>query len=255
MPHGAHIEVIEASRRFSETGSVLERFNLQIQPGEFVSLLGPSGCGKSTVLRLIAGLDQPQSGEVKVSVQTSDGSPSGAFRGFVFQEAQLLPWKTALGNTELPLELMKVPRSEIKNKALAALRQVGLTEAQNKYPAQLSGGMKMRVSVARALVTEPRLLLLDEPFAALDENTRHRLQEDLRALWLKSRMTIVFVTHSASEAAFLSDRAVVLGLRPARVVLNRPSALPLMRDRALRTSGEYLREVEMLSSAFPDQEF
>ena len=250
-PQAARVEITGATRSFVETGLVVDNLDLSIEPGEFVALLGPSGCGKSTLLRMIAGLDNPNSGRVDVSVGLGG-------RGFVFQEAQLLPWRTALSNTALPLELLRRSRensqADPRSAARAALEKVGLSDSLNKYPAQLSGGMKMRVSVARALVAEPKLLLLDEPFAALDENTRYRLQEDLRALWQKTRMTVVFVTHSVSEAAFLADRAVVLSARPAGVVLDRRTQLSFARDRATRTDPAYLREIETLTSAFREGE-
>lgn len=252
--------MIGAFREFSNSGPVIENFNLKIEPGQFVSLLGPSGCGKSTILRLIAGLDLPNAGRVEINLKeiVQSGAPidsiKSASRGFVFQDAHLLPWKTAIGNVGLPLELMKRPRTEIVNAAKAALVKVGLGDSLHKYPSQLSGGMKMRVSVARALVTEPRLLLLDEPFAALDENTRFRLQEDLRSLWLKSRMTVVFVTHSITEAAFLSDRALVLSSRPGRILLDHFVALPVSRGRNTRRDPTYLNEVDILSAAFRDVE-
>jgi NitT/TauT family transport system ATP-binding protein len=238
---GANVEVRNLSRSFSETGPVLETLNLKIGSGEFVALLGPSGCGKSTLLRLIAGLDQPNEGELRVDAFGRD-----SFRGFVFQESQLLPWRTVLENVALPLELQGIARTSRIEKAHASLEKVGLTDAIAKYPNQLSGGMKMRVSVARALVTEPSLLLLDEPFAALDETTRYQLQSDLRALWAALKMTVLFVTHSVSEAVYLADRAVVFSPRPARVLLDHRIALS-QRDRL---SVEFNREVQELSQAY-----
>jgi NitT/TauT family transport system ATP-binding protein len=233
-------------RVFRETGPVVENFDLQIQSGEFVSLLGPSGCGKSTLLRMMAALDQPDRGQVAI-----ESYGRKFFRGFVFQDSQLLPWRTTLENVALPLELMKKDRAESRKAAEAALERVGLADALEKYPAQLSGGMRMRASVARALVAEPSLLLLDEPFAALDENTRYQLQEDLIALWEKSKITVVFVTHSISEAVFLSQRAVVLSPRPARILLDRKLELPRQRSSETRLTPAFLREVEILTRAFP----
>lgn len=245
MSAGVHVELKNVRRSFDQP--VLSDLNLRLEAGDFISLLGPSGCGKSTLLRLIAGLDRPNEGGLVFR-------PSAFARGFVFQEAQLLPWRTVLANVLLPLELMKRPRKEAEDRACEALAQVGLADALTKYPSQLSGGMKMRVSVARALVASPQLLLLDEPFAALDESTRFRLQEDLRALWRRRRMTVVFVTHSISEAAFLSDRAIVLSGRPARVLLDHAIELPEDRDEGVRLSPSYTREVATLTRAFHEGE-
>ena len=242
---GAEIHLRSVSRSFPGTGPVIEPLGLDVARGEFISLLGPSGCGKSTLLRLIAGLEAAESGEVAVE---SFGKKFS--RGFVFQEAQLLPWRTVLANARLPLELMGRSPQEAEAEAKSALEKLGLGDALERYPAQLSGGMKMRVSLARALVTQPTLLLLDEPFAALDENTRFRLQEELRSLWEKLRMTVVFVTHSVSEAVFLSDRALVFSKRPARVLLDRRIELQGPRARDLRSSPEFAREVRVLSEAF-----
>ena len=239
---GARIEVRSVRRHFPETGPVVDTLNFKVEPGEFVSLLGPSGCGKSTLLRLIAGLDEPDAGEIKV-----DSFGREFFRSFVFQEAHLLPWRSVLENAALPLELMGVSKNDRLGQAREILSRVGLAEALGRYPSQLSGGMKMRVSLARALVTKPTLLLLDEPFAALDETTRFRLQEDLRSLWETLRMTVVFVTHSASEAVFLSERAVVFSPRPARVLLDRKIHLPELRVPNLRTDASLIAEVKTLS--------
>src|SRR5208337_612389 len=189
--------------------------DLRIEAGEFVAVLGPSGCGKSTLLRMIARLAEPDCGRIRTE-------PNGErFQtAFVFQDAHLLPWRNVLDNAALPLELMGVAEAERRERAMTVLDQVNLLETEARYPAQLSGGMRMRVSLARALVTQPRLLLLDEPFAALDEVTRFRLEAQLRELWISRRMTVVFVTHSISEAAFLADRAVVLTRRGGRIKLD-----------------------------------
>jgi NitT/TauT family transport system ATP-binding protein len=208
----------------------IENLSLEIKPGEFCAILGPSGCGKSTLLRIIAGLEKPSSGDIEIGRGTI---------AYVFQDAHLLPWRNVLRNAALPLELMGVGRTERANAAREALEQVGLADAVERYPAQLSGGMKMRVSLARALVTRPDFLLLDEPFAALDEINRQKLDEQLRELWHRHRMTVVFVTHSTSEATFLADRAVVLSSRPARVVADLPINLPEQRLAALRSSPRF----------------
>lgn len=240
---GVTIEFRDVRRTFRAVGLVIDRLNLVIKSGEFISFLGPSGCGKSTALRLMAGLDQPEAGEVRIGAQDVS-------RGFVFQDSHLLPWKSVLDNVALPMLLMKESIEKSRQMAHEALGQVGLEDAVEMYPNQLSGGMKMRVSVARALVTRPKLLLLDEPFAALDEITRHKLQDDLRRLWAEHRMTVVFVTHSVSEAVYLSDRVVVFSKRPARIVLDRALALPRDRVPKLRTDHHFSQELETIGTEF-----
>ncbi len=242
---GASIHIAQVSKRFSESVLVVDNLDLTIESGEFVTLLGPSGCGKSTLLRLIAGLDKSYDGKL-----TIDSFGRRFFRGFVFQDAALVPWRTVLDNVSLPLQLMGVQRREAGDRASAALMQVGLGDALKKYPAQLSGGMKMRVSVARAMVVQPSLLLLDEPFAALDENTRHRLQERLRELWLKAKMTTVFVTHSVPEAVFLSNRSIVFSPRPARKLADLRIELPVERTGLLRTDPQFIRQMEIIYRSF-----
>ena len=217
---------------------VIAGMDLSIGPGEFLALLGPSGCGKSTVLRMIAGLTEPSGGSIETEPEAG-----GYQRAFVFQDAHLLPWRNVLDNAALPLELMGVGRAEREKTARSALEQVGLIEAVERFPAQLSGGMRMRVSLARALVTEPQLLLLDEPFAALDEITRFHLDVQLRELWRARRMTVIFVTHSISEAAFLADRAVVMAKRGGALRLDRKMELPDERTNELR--GDPRLGVEM----------
>ncbi|HEY7578768.1 MAG TPA: ABC transporter ATP-binding protein [Acetobacteraceae bacterium] len=200
-------------RRFGAV-EALRDVSLDIGTGDFVALLGPSGCGKSTLLRLIAGLDKPDSGRLawEPGLQPRTGDI-----GFVFQDATLLPWANAADNVFLPLRLRGVRREQAMPEVHAALHRVGLAGFEAARPRQLSGGMRMRVSIARALVTRPRLLLMDEPFAALDEFTRHRLQEDLLSLWQELRCTVVFVTHSIYEAAFLARRIVLMTPRPGRI--------------------------------------
>jgi len=222
---------IAALHKVFDNGVVaIENLSLEIQTGGFVAILGPSGCGKSTLLRIIAGLDRPSSGKIEIG--------TGKI-AYVFQDAHLLPWRNVLRNTALPLELMGTGRNERIAAAREALEQVGLADAFERYPAQLSGGMKMRVSLARALVTRPDFLLLDEPFAALDEINRQKLDEQLRLLWQRHRMTVIFVTHSTSEATFLANRAVVLSRRPARVVADLPVDLPENRVAAVRSSPRF----------------
>ncbi len=224
--------------------------DLRVAPGEFVALLGPSGCGKSTLLRMIAGLDRPDAGRVRLGAEAPapDVREPGAV-AYVFQDAHLVPWRDVLGNVALPLELLGRPRPECERAALAAIEQVGLGEARRRLPGQLSGGMRMRASLARAVVTRPRLLLLDEPFAALDEITRQDLDQQLHQLWRDTEITVVFVTHSIGEAAFLAQRAIVLSRRPARVLLEHTLDLPEKRTPELRTEARFAGETGVLYQA------
>jgi len=223
---------------------VIAGMDLRVGAGEFLALLGPSGSGKSTVLRMIAGLTAPSSGSIETEPAAGQYQ-----RAFVFQDAHLLPWRNVLDNAALPLELMGVGRTERQKTARVALEQVGLIEAVERFPAQLSGGMRMRVSLARALVTEPQLLLLDEPFAALDEITRFHLDVQLRELWRARRMTVIFVTHSISEAAFLADRAVVMSKRGGAIRLDRKMDLPDERTNELRSDPRLGVEMKALLGA------
>lgn len=233
-------------KNFGGTGEVVSSLSLQIEDGQFVCFLGPSGCGKSTLLRLIAGLERPDEGAITFA------SPPRL--SFVFQEPQLLPWLNVHANVRLPLELAPstraLTRSDHEGLVNSALQRVGLIEASSRMPHELSGGMKMRVSLARALVTKPRLLLLDEPFGALDEVTRFHLQEDLHRLWQESGMTVIFVTHSMSEAAFLGQRQIVFSNRPARVLADRLSLLEAKRDEETRLSLAFSEEVHVLQTTF-----
>lgn len=221
-----------------ETGvAALGPFDFDVRKGEFVSLLGPSGCGKSTALRIIAGLTTPTSGEVRVSGR--DGASRHPHSiGFVFQEPTLMPWASVRDNIRLPLKLAHVRRNESDPRVDQALAQVGLAEFADAYPRELSGGMKMRVSLARALVTDPDVLLMDEPFAALDEITRFRLNNDLLTLWRSLGKTVVFVTHSVFESVFLSQRVIVMTARPGRIDAEIRIDAPA-RDENFRTSAEY----------------
>lgn len=224
------------------TGEVLRPLSLEIPPGQFISLLGPSGCGKSTLLRLIAGLEKPDEGKVEIG----DGRRGRV--SFVFQEPHLLPWRNVEDNVRLPLELeLSLEKADAIH---SALLRVGLSDAALKMPHELSGGMKMRVSLARAIVSKPEILLLDEPFGALDEVTRFRLQEDLRRLWKSSGMTVVFVTHSTSEAAFLSERQIVFSNRPARILADRISKLGTERGDDTRVSVGFSDEIRELQNVF-----
>ena len=246
MSGAAAIELAGVHRLFrsDREGEVaaLAGIDLAIDAGSFVALLGPSGCGKSTLLRVIAGLDFPDRGELR-------RAEPHARVAMVFQDAHLLPWRDVLANTELPLELAGQSAAERRAAAESALARVGLSDAMRRYPAELSGGMRMRASLARALVTKPQLLLLDEPFAALDELTRMALDDALRRLWRESGLTVVFVTHSIAEAAYLAQRVVVLSRRPARIVLDRAVALPEARRAELRADPGFAREIGILQDA------
>jgi len=239
----AAIELRAVSRIFDNKTEAVRAIDLKVSPGEFAALLGPSGCGKSTLLRIIAGLDRPSSGQVTVD------PPAHRRTAFVFQDAHLLPWRNVLRNVALPLELIGVGKHDRLSRAADALEQVGLSDAIKRYPAQLSGGMKMRVSLARALVTDPQLLLLDEPFAALDEITRQQLDEQLRELWTRRGMTVLFVTHSIIEATFLADRAIVFTRRPARIVIDHRLKLPAARTAELRADPQFAAETGVLLEA------
>src|SRR5260221_3064272 len=219
----------------------LGSYDLDVHRGESVSLLGPSGCGKSPALRLIAGLAAPTAGQVQVSCQVSRDAGNGRADhaiGFVFQEPTLMPWTSVRENVRLPLKLAQAPAIEASTRIAEALMQVGLTEFADAFPRELSGGMKMRVSLARALVTDPDTLLMDEPFAALDEITRFRLNNDLLALWRNLRKTVIFVTHSVFESVYLSQRVVVMTPRPGRLSAEIPIDVPV-RGEDFRTSAEY----------------
>jgi NitT/TauT family transport system ATP-binding protein len=225
----------------------LEDFDFDLQPGEFVTLLGPSGCGKSTALRLIAGLAEPTSGTVARAGRVADIG-SGEI-GYVFQEPTLMPWASVAGNVRLPLALAGRQGAAAEERVTAALAQVGLDAFAGAYPRELSGGMKMRVSIARALVTAPALLLMDEPFAALDELTRFKLNDDLLEVWKRLGKTVVFVTHSVFESVYLSQRIVVMTPRPGRVFTELRIDAPHPRAQQFRTSAEYAALCREVSEA------
>jgi NitT/TauT family transport system ATP-binding protein len=236
-------------RRFANGLLALDGLDLELASGEFLALLGPSGCGKSTALRLIAGLERPSGGDVAWTAPPAPGDV-----GFVFQEPTLLPWARVAENVGLPLALRGgASGGEAARRIDEALSLVGLAEFRRAYPRELSGGMKMRVSIARALVTRPRLLLMDEPFAALDEITRFRLNDDLLALWREFGCTVAFVTHSVFEAVYLAERVAVLTPRPGRVAGELSIEAPYPRDAQFRTSPAYnlicRRASEMLAKA------
>ncbi|HEX4794496.1 MAG TPA: ABC transporter ATP-binding protein [Humisphaera sp.] len=254
--NGVGVRVQGVHRVFDNGVVALNGIDLHVTPGEFLAILGPSGCGKSTLLRLIAGLDQPQSGAVRLEARDSDDHRSSASSqlAYVFQDAHLLPWRNVLDNAALPLELRGVDRAARRQAAREALARVGLGDALDRYPNQLSGGMRMRVSLARAMVTQPRLLLMDEPFAALDEITRQRLDEQLRDLWTQSRMTVIFVTHSTNEAVFLAERAIVVSKRPGRIIADQGIELPAERTFEMRSTGEFAMQTRWISAALREED-
>jgi NitT/TauT family transport system ATP-binding protein len=223
------LSLSQVGKRFASTQKeggtqALDGLSFELPSGQFLSLLGPSGCGKSTALKLAAGLLDPDAG----TIAYPSGKPA---IGFVFQDPTLMPWADALANARLPLDLKHMPRPEADDRARQALARVGLHDFERAYPRELSGGMKMRVSLARALAARPKLLLLDEPFAALDEITRHTLGDDLLRLWREDGLTVLFVTHSAAESSYLSQRVLVMTPRPGRVTAD--ITLPAGRDTRL----------------------
>jgi NitT/TauT family transport system ATP-binding protein len=238
------IELDAVEQVYANGTRALQPMSLSIKAGEFVSLLGPSGCGKSTLLNMMAGLITPTQGRVHVAQQASESRLS-----FVFQSPTLMPWARVDANVRLPLDLAGIPQKQAAQRVHEALDLVGLGSFAAHRPNELSGGMQMRVSIARALVTQPRILLMDEPFGALDEITRQQLDEDLHALWQRQGLTVVFVTHSVSEAAFLSSRVVMLASRPGRITddVAIPSHAP--RDDSYRSSPDYLHMIQRLSQS------
>jgi NitT/TauT family transport system ATP-binding protein len=234
------LRLTDVSKTFANDTVALQGVDLTIRPGEFVTLLGPSGCGKSTLLHLIAGLGTPSRGSIDWPQSSYDvhGEPDRLI-GFVFQEPTLLPWRSVFENVYLPLMLAGARKSEVRERIMGVIAQVGLTRFAEAYPRELSGGMRMRVSIARALATNPRILLMDEPFAALDEITRTRLNNDLLALFAKQDLTVIFVTHSVYEAVYLSSRVVVMGARPGRISAELAIEAPYPRDEEFRTSPTY----------------
>ena len=247
LPLGQRPNVLEMAgiaKVFNGNITALKNMSLRVNEGDFVSLLGPSGCGKSTALRLIAGLMSPTVGRI-----LWQGGKAKGDIGVVFQEPTLMPWTTVAQNVYLPFRLRGQSFASVKDKIDEALELVGLDKFHDAYPRELSGGMKMRVSIARALVTNPRLILMDEPFAALDEITRQKLNNDLLALKAKIGCTVIFVTHSVFESVFLSDRIIVMAARPGRVVEEITVDAPYPRDMAFRTSANYAAHTQVVSQA------
>jgi NitT/TauT family transport system ATP-binding protein len=242
------VRTVDVAKSFGNGFAALKNISLTVEPGEFVSLLGPSGCGKSTILRLLAGLTPVTAGHIewgeKVRRRENTGRPDLAF---VFQDATLMPWRTVERNVAIPLVLLGLPKAEIKARVQQAIEAVGLEGFEKTYPRQLSGGMKMRVSIARALVTRPAVLLMDEPFAALDEMTRQKLNNDLVTLWRKERLTIVFVTHNVYEAVYLSSRILVMTPRPGTIYSDTHLDAQVERDDDFRASNTYTRSCDQVS--------
>jgi NitT/TauT family transport system ATP-binding protein len=226
----------------------LANLDFEVRAGEFLSLLGPSGCGKSTALRIIARLTAPSQGSVEWGAKEMAAKKTGRL-GFVFQEPTLMPWASVFDNVALPLELKGVAGESIAKQVNAVLERVGLARFAKAFPRELSGGMRMRVSIARALVTEPELLLMDEPFAALDEITRCKLNNDLLQVWQASGTTVIFVTHSVFESVYLSNRILVMSARPGRISAELEIEAPYPRDQNFRTSAEYAAYCRRTSTA------
>ena len=247
------VEVLSADKVYANGTRALDPVDLAIRPGEFVTLLGPSGCGKSTLLKMIANLITPSEGRILWWRHGFDrvGEP-GKKLVMVFQDATLMPWARVQKNVRLPLDLGHQERTSADKRVAEALALVGLTGFERHYPRQLSGGMQMRASIARSLVTEPNLLLLDEPFGALDEITRNRLDADLIQLWWKKKLTVIFVTHSIYEAVFLSTRVVVMAARPGRILAEVAIDEPHPRTEAWRVTQKFAAYAKQLSEHLAD---
>ena len=249
------VEVRKASLIYNPDSApvhALADIDLAIEPGEFVSLIGPSGCGKTTLLRVIADLEHITSGSVLVNGVSPHEARLARAYGYVFQAPALFAWRTVLGNLKLPLQIQGRSAADCDRIAREHLERVGLTGFESKFPWQLSGGMQQRASIARALSFEPRILMMDEPFGALDEITRDRLNEQLQQLWQRERRTVVFVTHSIAEAVYLSTRIVVMSPRPGRIVRVIHSTLPDERHLGLRDSPEFVALAHEVREALAD---
>lgn len=240
------IEVLSAEKIYPNGTRALLPVDLTIRQGEFVSLLGPSGCGKSTLLKMIAGLIEPTDGKLMLFRRDRRENQRDLPLSFVFQEATLMPWSNVHKNVRLPLDLAGVPRAEADTRVREILELVGLGQFGHVLPRELSGGMQMRVSIARGLVTRPKVLLMDEPFGALDEITRNKLDSDLLDLWQEQKLTVVFVTHSIQEAVFLSQRVIMMAARPGRVVDDIRIETGLPRDDEFRVSQDFTHYAQQL---------
>ena len=251
LPHSTPaVEVLSAEKTYPNGTQALLPVDLTIEEGDFVTLLGPSGCGKSTLLKMVAGLLEPTDGRLHLwRKPVAQLDESGKKMAFVFQSPTLMPWASVQTNVRLPLDLAGVPRAEADARVTDALALVGLSKFANALPRALSGGMQMRVSIARGLVTQPDLLLMDEPFGALDEITRHKLDADLLDLWRKKKLTVIFVTHSIHEAVFLSSRVVMMAARPGRVVEEFRIDAPYPRTADFMVSPEFSRYAKLLQDS------
>ena len=247
--NGTVVSLRGVGKTFSNGTVALAGLDLDVHRGEFLSLLGPSGCGKSTALRIIAGLGSPTSGTISWPGGGGSAGAGGHEIGFVFQEPTLMPWATSFDNVWLPLRLRGHSRRSVRDEVMQALDLVGLSGFADSYPRELSGGMKMRVSIARALVTRPTLLLMDEPFAALDEITRFKLNNDILRLKAQLGWTVVFVTHSVYESVYLSGRIIVMAARPGRVVAETVVEAPMVRNDIFRSTELYGRTCREVSDA------
>ena len=247
----AYVDIAAVGKIYRRDGRethALEHIDLAIGAGEFVAIVGPSGCGKSTLLRLVAGLHLPTTGEVRVDGRVVDRAQTNL--GIVFQSPVLLDWRTALANVLVQVELRGLDPKAFRERAMRLLAQVGLSEFADRYPHELSGGMRQRVAIARALIHDAPLLLMDEPFGALDALTREQMRLDLEALWLATRKTVLFITHSIDEAVLLADRVIVMSPRPGRI--ERTIDIPLARPRGLaaRREPEFVRITEEITDIF-----
>jgi NitT/TauT family transport system ATP-binding protein len=244
------VEVLSVEKTYPNGTQALLPVNLTVQEGEFITLLGPSGCGKSTLLKMVAGLLAPSDGRLLLwRKPVADVESTGHRLSFVFQEATLMPWASVMANVRLPLDLAGVPRPEAEARVRAALLLVGLEKFETNLPRELSGGMQMRVSIARGLVTEPTLLLMDEPFGALDEITRNRLDAELLDLWRGKKLTVIFVTHSIYEAVYLSNRVIVMAARPGRIVEEVRIDEPYPRGPDFRVSTSFSQYAKRLQDS------
>ena len=241
-------ELTQVYRRANLSTHALDRVSLEVRGGEFLAVVGPSGCGKSTLLRLIAGLLSPVSGEIFLKKKAVRGPQTDL--GIVFQSPVLLEWRTVLDNVLLQLELRGMDPGPYRGRAHDLLEQVGLGEFAERYPRELSGGMKQRAAIVRALIHDPPLLLMDEPFGALDALTREQMRIDLEALWATTRKTVVFITHSIDEAVLLADRVLVMSPRPGRIEREIPVALPRPRGLEARKRPEFLAAIEAVQEVF-----
>lgn len=230
--------------------TALTDVTIDIKNGEFISLLGPSGCGKTTLLRIIADLLDPTGGEITIAGESTKAARLKRLYGIVFQSPVLYDWRTVKKNVILPMEIMRIPKADREERAMRMLELVGLEKFANHYPGQLSGGMQQRVGIARALAIQPEILLMDEPFSALDEFTREKLHEDLLKIWRKTNKTIVFVTHNIQEAVFLSDRVCVLSPHPGRLSAVIDIDLPRPRDTKVKNTHEFIDLVAQVRNSF-----